>query len=522
MLDSWEKTKEACAVLNIPWERRNDESLVRKQYHRMALKYHPDKNRLHVSEAAARFVMVQDAYEILAASFDDGAATSKNQKEKNDMTEENEEEDERAEEQEQEQNKNQRNRKYARRYSRGEKSFFEELLEFLNTLYNNEQFQKQVFHPVLLRILSKAEHNAIPYLRRLPLPKLKVVYQVLAQYQDAFHLSKEFLDSVRQMIAEHSAVVNTSLSPLSPLSPPSFSANHHAPTSSLSGGVVEAAKPMDKLVLRPSLEDMFEHRVFVIERDQEKYYVPSWHEELYFDYVSRPFVAQCIPQLPPNYRIDEDNHLHITLPITLQDLWQRQIHNQPLVVTFYHGDDDQSHTSTTPTTPPFSPTTKIANTKNKKHADTEFPSNQVCIDISSLLMKTYQVVVFAHRGLPVSCQDSILSTLQKAHIFIHLWIQAPTAWNSLSPSSREPPESVECTDDGDNADIDDFDPTLTSSSMAAMTISESEEEEEYPEDSEDPTSLFLQSDSSSYSSLLPPPPFLPSFAPLPVPSDASE
>lgn len=413
-----EEEKEACAVLEIPLDRRWDEQLVRKQYHRLALKFHPDKNRLDAAHAAARFLQVQEAYELLRRSSG-GHASDSEENDDDGMS------------------------------NHGDVSFFEQVIVFLNTLYNNEQFQKQVFHPVLLRILSKCEDHALPYLRRLPLPKLKVVYQVLAQYQDAFHLSNAFLESVRQLIADVGS--SSQLSPVKKNEEEDAAAAEDVDRKTKTHATL-ASSP-ETIVLRPTLKDMFLHRVFGIERGQDHYYVPSWHEELFFDYVTPPFVVKCIPQLPPNCRVDEDNHLHIAVQIPLEELWHRQRNQLPLLVSLYNGQVLPCTTFSLPKkipTPPLNTTfwfivqgmdkdteTMTESTNSCKHnketegqteADRQQKTNEsvvVAIPVETLYIKPYQSLTLPHAGLPVSCQDSILSTIQKAHVFIHLWIQGP-------------------------------------------------------------------------------------------------
>lgn len=60
-------SKTAKIILNIP--DNYDEKLLKKQYHFMALKHHPDKNANSI-EAKEKFVEIQDAYEFLKMNLE--------------------------------------------------------------------------------------------------------------------------------------------------------------------------------------------------------------------------------------------------------------------------------------------------------------------------------------------------------------------------------------------------------------------------------------------------------------------
>jgi hypothetical protein len=81
--------------------------------------------------------------------------------------------------------------------------------------------------------------------------------------------------------------------------------------------------------LHPSLDDLLENRIYKLEWSGHIYFVPLWHSELYFQNCSnndndndididididnnpneKDFVVRCIPNLPKNVSIDENNNL---------------------------------------------------------------------------------------------------------------------------------------------------------------------------------------------------------------------
>lgn len=80
--------------------------------------------------------------------------------------------------------------------------------------------------------------------------------------------------------------------------------------------------------LNPSLEDLFESNVYKLVHNGHAYFVPLWHSELYYDYISGPtptsndgeLIVKCIPDLGENIFIDEMNNIHTTMRVALRDI----------------------------------------------------------------------------------------------------------------------------------------------------------------------------------------------------------
>jgi hypothetical protein len=72
-------------------------------------------------------------------------------------------------------------------------------------------------------------------------------------------------------------------------------------------------------ILNPSLDDLLENNVYKLDIDGKIYLVPLWHSEVYFDGSGCDIIVQCIPDLPANMYIDENNALHVNInaPFTI-------------------------------------------------------------------------------------------------------------------------------------------------------------------------------------------------------------
>ena len=68
-------------------------------------------------------------------------------------------------------------------------------------------------------------------------------------------------------------------------------------------------------VVEPTLEEMLNDRVMLVEEGGETFYVPLWHEEVVFEKAGAPFIVRCKPRLPKLTYIGSDNTLHTTISV---------------------------------------------------------------------------------------------------------------------------------------------------------------------------------------------------------------
>ena len=83
--------------------------------------------------------------------------------------------------------------------------------------------------------------------------------------------------------------------------------------------ILEKYKNDQIYILNPSLDDLLENNVYKLDIDGKIYLVPLWHSEVYFDGSGCDIIVQCIPDLPANMYIDENNGLHVNInaPFTI-------------------------------------------------------------------------------------------------------------------------------------------------------------------------------------------------------------
>ena len=77
--------------------------------------------------------------------------------------------------------------------------------------------------------------------------------------------------------------------------------------------IIEKYKNDQIFILNPSLDDLLENNIYKLDVDGKTYLVPLWHNEVYFDGSGCDIIVQCIPDLPENMYIDENNALHVEI-----------------------------------------------------------------------------------------------------------------------------------------------------------------------------------------------------------------
>lgn len=83
--------------------------------------------------------------------------------------------------------------------------------------------------------------------------------------------------------------------------------------------ILEKYKNDQLYILNPTLDDLLENNIYKLDVEGKIYLVPLWHSEVYFDGSGCDIIVQCIPELPPNMYIDENNALHVEVnaPFTI-------------------------------------------------------------------------------------------------------------------------------------------------------------------------------------------------------------
>ena len=232
---------------------------VKRKYHKMALKCHPDKNG-NTKEATHQFQRITEAYNYLITELE---LKTDNQ----DINEDEEFVSSSAFKGETNDNKN-------------DSHLYTSLLSvFLAGILNVDA---KTMPDLLVRIVKEIVLNGSKVISTkiiddLDKEKSLELYNFLNKYKHILYISPETLEFVSSLIKEK-------------------------------------YKNDRVYILNPSIDDLLDNNIYKLYLDDQLYLAPLWHNELYFeDPDKNDIIVLCVPQLPEDITIDENNNIHCNL-----------------------------------------------------------------------------------------------------------------------------------------------------------------------------------------------------------------
>jgi len=255
--------KDARAILGVS----RDCSLVelKKRYHILALKLHPDKNGNTV-EATVAFQKLNEAYRLLLLEVDVDVDV--------DASKMHVDED---------------NYTYSNIFMNFVKSLFSKKRK-------SEHDEDVGVNPILMDLLHRivndyASVSVNLLLESLDPTMLFQLYETLEQYNAAVRMDDGIFDEITRVIREKMQKNNF-------------------------------------IILKPSLKDVIQNNISVVQFEGQTFYVPLWHSELHYRIegehdASKQLIVRCMPELPEHMSIDANNELHIDVRADIKELLNR-------------------------------------------------------------------------------------------------------------------------------------------------------------------------------------------------------
>lgn len=80
-----------------------------------------------------------------------------------------------------------------------------------------------------------------------------------------------------------------------------------------------------EFILKPSLDDLLENKIYRFNYNNEIFNVPLWHSELYYDTKDNNEICiKCLPDLSPFIDIDSENNIHIYVFEKIYNIFKNQ------------------------------------------------------------------------------------------------------------------------------------------------------------------------------------------------------
>lgn len=231
-----------------------NEKNLKKKYHKLALENHPDKNG-NTIESNEKFKKILEAYQTIKREISFLNNNNGDEYKNSDYN----------------------NTEYSSR-------------EYNNTDYGNILYlfisgiikskHAETFSTIIKDIITGCKKISLKLFENMDKETSIEIYCFLSKYRNVFHISEEIIQEIKLII-------------------------------------VEKYKEDQVFILNPTIDDLFENNIYKLYDNENLYLVPLWHNECYFDGVNgnSEIIVKCVPTLPDNIEIDEDNNILVYLQI---------------------------------------------------------------------------------------------------------------------------------------------------------------------------------------------------------------
>jgi hypothetical protein len=231
---------------------------VKRKYHKMALKWHPDK-RGNTSEATKKFQRINEAYTYLIKELKE--LTTNNDNIFSDFVSSSDFKD--------------------------EKNMYTSLLSVFISNILKTTTDSPIMKEVLTKIIKDIVVNgtkviSLKLIEDLDKDKSIELYTFLCKYSTILYIDNETLELVSSLIKEK-------------------------------------YKNDSVYVLNPSIDDLLDSNIYKLYIEKLLFLVPLWHNEMYFDdTLGNDIIVLCKPELPEKMTLDENNNLYYNLLVPFE------------------------------------------------------------------------------------------------------------------------------------------------------------------------------------------------------------
>ena len=190
-------------------------------------------------------------------------------------------------------------------------------------------------------IISDCENISLKIFKGLTKEKSIEIYNFLSTYREVFHIQENTLKEMRSILEEK-------------------------------------RKNDNLIILEPTLDDLFDEKIYILDICDKKYYIPLWCHELCYDISGDDLIVKCQPQTPKHIYIDDNNNIFINVNKKITDVF-----GKPIV--FHLG------------------------------------TKKLSIDSKELFLKHKQTFTFYNKGIPKFNQNDIY-IVKKGHIYVNIFL----------------------------------------------------------------------------------------------------
>jgi len=214
------------------------------------------------------------------------------------------------------------------------KTLFE---SFLKSLLVGESIPSDIIQ-LITNIVSDYKKTSIHLFEKLNKKQITYVYEFINQYKYIFHIDEDFIKQIYNMIQKK--YVDDNL-----------------------------------IIINTSLNDLISNNIYVLNIQENTYYIPLWHNELYYELEDKKeLIVKCIPELEKNIFIDHLNDIYIDIRFKIDGLLE------------------------------------------KKNIEYKFGNNILYIPVHELCIKKKQLYILKNQGIPIIDLYDIYNVDNKSNI----------------------------------------------------------------------------------------------------------
>ena len=182
--------------------------------------------------------------------------------------------------------------------------------------YLGIQIVDDKINDILDNIFFVCEKQALIILDKIEEKKFYMMYSILKKYKHVFFLSEDFYQQIEE--------------------------------------IYERKNQKEVIELHPTINDLLNHMIYILNKNNEKYLVPLWHHELIYQdkNTNEEFIVRCIPNLivenendeenvfsiqkngVKKYWIDDANHLNSVIEYPISYILEKSIKKEKVEVIF--------------------------------------------------------------------------------------------------------------------------------------------------------------------------------------------
>ena len=161
--------------------------------------------------------------------------------------------------------------------------------QLVNIFNSSEKIIKKIINNISNKLL-----NNFKLIEQLDINSLTKLYEFIYKYEDILSIDKQYMDQVKTKIKE-------------------FIQN----------------KSNNIIIINPTLKNLLNDDIYVLNYKNNTYYIPLWHSELIYDINNEKdeiLQIKCIPDLDNNIKIDKNNNIIYNLKLNISDLLNQDIY----------------------------------------------------------------------------------------------------------------------------------------------------------------------------------------------------